>query len=225
MRNNTGTKLWGVFLILIGAGIAGQAFGFWDFNLLFDGWWTLFIIIPCLISIVQNGFNAMNAVGVLIGGVMLLSEQGFIRWALVGKMIFPAILVAVGVTILLRGNAIGERKTSYADIQNGLVNYTVFFGGRDIRLPKEEFKGASITAIFGGVNLDLTDAIIAKDAVIQVTTVFGGVDIRVPYHVTVKEKSTPIFGGVSNKRHYQAVENAPALLVDALCIFGGVDIK
>lgn len=224
MRNNAGTKLWGIFLIIIGIGIAGQAFGVWDFNLLFDGWWTLFIIIPCIISIVQNGFNTANTVGLTVGALLLLSEQNVVRWAVIGKMIFPAILVALGITVLFKSNH-KRQIPIYADAKNGIVNYTAIFGGRDIRFPKEEFNGANITAIFGGINLDLTDALITKDVSVQVSSIFGGTEIRVPAGVAVKENCTPIFGGISNKSKYTAVENAPVIYVQALCMFGGVDIK
>lgn len=226
MRNNAGTKLWGIFLIIIGIGIAGQAFGVWNFDLLFDGWWTLFIIIPCIISIIQNGFNTANTIGIIIGGLLLLSEQNIVRWAMIGRMIFPAILVTLGITVLLKSNSIGKKQIPvYRDAQNGVVNYTVIFGGRDIRFPKAEFNGANITAIFGGINLDLTEAVITKDVTVQVSSIFGGTEIHVPSNAAVKDNCTPIFGGISNKSRNIPAENAPVIYVNALCMFGGVDIK
>ncbi len=54
-------------------------------------------------------------------------------------------------------------------------------------------------AVFGGVDLNLKDARIYHDVVINVTSVFGGGEILVPPNVKVKVSSLPIFGGVSNR--------------------------
>ena len=42
--------LWGVVLILVGGIFALNAFGVTDVEVFFDGWWTLFIIVPCFIG-------------------------------------------------------------------------------------------------------------------------------------------------------------------------------
>ena len=43
--------LWGVVLVLVGGIFALNAFGVTDVESFFDGWWTLFIIFPCLVGI------------------------------------------------------------------------------------------------------------------------------------------------------------------------------
>jgi hypothetical protein len=73
MRNRISNVLWGLFFIIIGVGFAGNLFFDWDFHLFFDGWWTLFIIIPCLISMIQNGFGTASTIGFIIG-VLLLAQ-------------------------------------------------------------------------------------------------------------------------------------------------------
>lgn len=57
MKKKLTNILWGLFFIIIGVGFAGNALGIWDFNLFFPGWWTLLIIIPCFISMIQSGFG------------------------------------------------------------------------------------------------------------------------------------------------------------------------
>ena len=89
----------------------------------------------------------------------------------------------------------------------------------------EEFNGAELTAVFGGVKCDLRNAIIEKDCAITATAVFGGIDIFVPDYVNVKINSNSIFGGVSDKNHRSSVPGAVTLYINATCMFGGVDIK
>ena len=43
--------LWGIAFIFAGVIFALNAFGITDIEIFFDGWWTLFIIIPCLVGI------------------------------------------------------------------------------------------------------------------------------------------------------------------------------
>lgn len=54
--NNFSKMLWGIVLIVIGLIIGLNAFDILSINLFFEGWWTLIIIIPCLIGL----FNGEN---------------------------------------------------------------------------------------------------------------------------------------------------------------------
>ena len=90
----------------------------------------------------------------------------------------------------------------------------------------EVFTGATMNSVFGSVNLDLRSCIINDDVVIECTAVFGGSDIFVPNDVNIKVTSTPIFGGVSNKaRGAKFIPGVPTVYINAVCMFGGVDIK
>ena len=64
--------LWGIALIVIGGIFALNAFGVTDIQLFFDGWWTLFIIVPCCIGIFSEREKTGNIIGLLIGVFLLL---------------------------------------------------------------------------------------------------------------------------------------------------------
>ena len=81
----------------------------------------------------------------------------------------------------------------------------------------------SLNAIFGGIDLDLKNANIVEDKIINATSVFGGINILVPENINIQVKSTSIFGGVNNKTKNK--EEQPTIYVKAFCLFGGVDIK
>ena len=48
---NVRNVLWGIVLIAVGVIIALHAFGVADISIFFDGWWTLFIIVPCTVGL------------------------------------------------------------------------------------------------------------------------------------------------------------------------------
>ena len=165
MRNKLGNVLWGLAFIVAGVGVAGNVAGLWNFNLFFNGWWTLFIIIPCLISMVQNGVNTGNIIGLVIGALLLFDAQNIIPRNLVGKMIFPIILVLIGLSIIFKGNdnkyINSKNKVHQTNTAgNGFINAVGIFWGSEVRPTNEKVTGATATAIFGGVDLDLRNAII-----------------------------------------------------------------
>lgn len=100
MRSRISNILWGLFFVFIGIGFAGNALNLWHFNLFFPGWWTLFIIIPCIISLVQYGYRPGSLIGLIIGVMLLLSRQGFFNPYLVGQLILPVIFIIIGLSIM-----------------------------------------------------------------------------------------------------------------------------
>jgi predicted membrane protein len=100
------------------------------------------------------------------------------------------------------------------------------FSGSEIASHSKEFKGGSVTAIFGGAEVDLRDAMPVADARLDVFTAFGGVEIRVPEGWQVSVKGLPLFGGIDNiTAKEQLPENATLLPVNATALFGGIEIK
>lgn len=97
------------------------------------------------------------------------------------------------------------------------------FGGCDIDCTGEKFEGAKLSAIFGGVDCNLKNAIVENDCEIKARAVFGGVDIIVPPNVNVKVSSVNIFGGTDNKT--TSCEGAPTIYIKCFSMFGGVEIK
>lgn len=223
-----GNALWGIVLIALGVILGLNATGVAHINIFFDGWWTLFIIIPCFIGLIRDNDKVGNLIGLLIGVALLLCCQRVLNFDMIWKLLFPAILVIIGLSLIFK-DAIGSKVT--AEIKNLNKNrskeneYCATFGGQNINLEGQEFKGLDLSAVFGGIKCDLTKAKITGNQVINVSTIFGGADIFVPNNVRVIVKSTPIFGGVSDKTVKPSDENAPIIYVNATCVFGGVDIK
>lgn len=90
---------WGIALIVIGIGFGGEALGLWNFEVFFNGWWTLFIIVPCLINMFESGIKRSNTIGLTIGSLLLLSS-----WNVVPEeLVVPLLLVVIGgVLIFIR---------------------------------------------------------------------------------------------------------------------------
>lgn len=226
MRLKLSNAIWGIIFIILGVGFAGNAFSLWEFNLFFNGWWTLFIIIPCSVSLIKNGYKTSSLIGLLIGVMLLLSAQNFINGELFGKLIVPFIFVLLGISMVLK-NFLGKDRGSHVtiDYQGGTNDHSAIFAGASYNFAGEKFMGTTINAVFGGVEMDLRNAIIDEDVMIHATAVFGGIELWVPSNVRVKVSNVPIFGGVDNKANHSLEKDAPVIYINSTCMFGGIDIK
>ena len=212
----------------MGVIFALNAFEITDIELFFDGWWTLFIIVPCFIGIFSEREKTGNIIGLTIGVFLLLCCQNVLGFDMLWKLAVPAIIVIIGLKLIL-GAVFGDKaiklletsKQSGESIKTGCAT----FSGQDLNFDGEEFSGAELTAVFGGVKCDLRNAVINKDCAITATSVFGGITIFVPDYVNIKVNSNSIFGGVSDKNRRPSVQGAVTVYINATCMFGGVEIK
>ena len=84
----------------------------------------------------------------------------------------------------------------------------------------------NIITIFGGADIDFTDAIFTTPNVtIKILCLFGGDNIYVPENINVVSKAFCILGGIDNKAPSIASRQAPTLTIEGLVLFGGLDIK
>ena len=221
--------LWGIVLIIVGLIWGLNATGITDINIFFDGWWTLFIIVPCFIDLFKESDKTGNIIGILIGVALLLSCQGIINFDIIWQLLFPAILIIIGISIIFKdalGGKVNKEIKKLNEKKNTNNEYCATFSGQTANFDGEKFNGANLTAVFGGVKCDLKNAIIEEDALINACSVFGGIDILVPDNVKVKIKSSSIFGGVDEKKKNK-IENdeAHTIYINATCIFGGAEVK
>lgn len=220
--------LWGIVFIALGLIIAGNVLGITNINIFFYGWWTLFIIIPCFIGLFKDNRKTGNIIGIIIGIALLLACQGILRFDLVWKLLFPGILIIIGISFIFKDTIGGKISQDIKELNKNRRDtneYCATFSEQNVKFDEETFIGADLTAVFGGVKCDLRKAIIEENQVINATSIFGGIEIFVPEDVKVKIKSTPIFGGVSDKTSHSKEEQAHIIYINATCIFGGVEIR
>lgn len=218
--------IWGIVIIALGIILTLNALNVTSITIFFDGWWTLFIIVPCLVGLIKGNNLKGNAIGIFIGVYLLLCCLDIISFGLFWKLLIPVTVLIIGVNLIL-GGVDHKRSSSIRKTlkENGATPEIVFsaFNSNNTSFRGRIFEGAELTAAFGSIRYDLRDAPIDTDSVIDFTCVFGGIDIIVPEGVNVKVHSTSLFGGVSNKTLKN--DSAPTLYVSGLCLFGGVDIK
>ena len=111
---------------------------------------------------------------------------------------------------------------------NDYLRINSIFSGVNKTIVSKDFKGGKITCVFGGTNVDLTQADIQGEAVLKFEIIFGGVKLIVPPHFTVINEIDGVFHGVDDKRKYSASTNSSPdkkLILRGSVLFGGIEIK
>ncbi|HEU4860152.1 MAG TPA: LiaF domain-containing protein [Chitinophagaceae bacterium] len=237
INSRSSNLLTGLFILAIGVlalmrtSIAG--FPRWAF-----GWEILLLAFGLFIGLRHNFRGGAWLVLVLVGGIFLLRR---IYPAFSFNQIWPVVLIVIGLFIILRPRRgwklHGTKKTDGSsdsvfteDIdysKDDFVESTSIFGGAKKIVISKNFKGGTLENIFGGTELDLSQADFTGTAVIELTTIFGGTKLLVPSNWSVKSEAVTIFGGIEDKRRMQTVTEASekTLLIRGTVIFGGIDIK
>ena len=217
----SGRKVFGIILIILGVGFTLQRLNLIDFSSILDGWWPIFVIIIGLIQIMTNSVSKLGGIiMIFIGALIQLRKFDLIDADLI-RFFWPVLLILVGVKILIPKTYSGR---THAD---DTVNCFAVFSSIVNKNESKDFKGGSITAIFGGAEVDLRKAALSPEgALLDLSVAFGGIDIRVPQDWKVVTTGIPIFGGWENKT--ESIENsqpeAPVLEVRCMAAFGGVEI-
>jgi hypothetical protein len=95
------------------------------------------------------------------------------------------------------------------------------FGGGERKGRWRVKRRTNAVAIFGGHDLDMTDAVFeGREVTIYAFAVFGGIDLTVPDAVEVRSQGVGIFGGFAARGGDSPDPNAPVVVVKGLA--GGV---
>lgn len=223
--------IWGLAIIALGVIFGGNALGLFNINIFFTGWWTLFIIVPSVISLFTEDEKITSLAFIAIGVILMLAARDVFSWNVAWKVILATFFIALGLSMLWKNifnskrNAEIHEKVEKLKSEGKVDSQAAIFSGSDRTYNKEEFLGDEIVAVFGGAGLDIRNAVIKKDTSIKVFCLFGGVDIKVPENVQVKSKSGFIFGGISDDRHSKSEKGKYTIYLEAAGGFGGVSIS
>ncbi|GIU96063.1 MAG: hypothetical protein KatS3mg012_2520 [Gaiellaceae bacterium] len=104
------------------------------------------------------------------------------------------------------------------------VALVAIFDGVRLASRAQAFRGGSLLAWFGGIDLDLSAAGLAPGARLRAAAVLGGVSIRVPTGWRVRSEAKALLGGIDVRTGGDESPDAPTLVVEGLALLGGIAI-
>lgn len=119
------------------------------------------------------------------------------------------------------GNA-QSQSTSMEDY----LDTAAVFGGIKKSVYSKNFRGGKVTCVFGGGEINLSQADFTGTAVLELNAIFGGCTLVIPSNWQLKINTTPFFGGIDDKRQQpNVISYDKTLIITGGVVFGGVEIK
>jgi hypothetical protein len=112
---------------------------------------------------------------------------------------------------------------SRGDEESDEVALVAIFDGIDLKSRSQAFRGGSMLAWYGGVAVDLREAVLAPDATLRVHSLFGGIAVRVPPEWRIESSANALMGGVE-VRGAQDGPEVPTLRLEGWALFGGIAV-
>jgi predicted membrane protein len=242
---NKGDGRWiGFILVVVGTAFLLDHMGIVSMDRIFRLWPVILIFAGAVRFLETNCNRVFSVLLILIGTLFLLGNLGYLRFS--WGEIWPVALIAAGATMIwgrtmaYRIPARGENRGTGRGTDMGAaetakdpnaVTATALFGGVERRITISNFKSGTISAMFGGVELDFRSADIeGEEAVLFVEAVFGGIELVVPERWAVIYEGQSIFGGYSDETRppLPEVPGTPAkkrLILRGQALFGGITVK
>jgi hypothetical protein len=120
-------------------------------------------------------------------------------------------------------NPISEADKKRGD--NWLESVTIFGSVKKLVYSKN-FLGGDIVSIFGGAEINLTQADFKGNIVIEMVQIFGGAKLIVPPHWQIRSEMVAVFGGIEDKRAPQnSYDEDKVVILNGTTFFGGIEIR
>jgi len=233
-RNHRNSKVVGG-LIVIAAGVLillnQLGFAFPPFLLS----WKMILIAVGFVMLIKHNFQKTSAyVLIAIGTVFILND--FFPNIIETRFFWPILIIGIGISMIFKNGNLFEKKKkrsmeSTEDLSEvnseDYIKSASLFSGITKKVVSKNFKGATISSVFGGNEINLSQADFTGEAVIDITCVFGGVTLIVPSQWKVKSDLTSVFGGIDDQRPIMVLESISEdklLVLKGACVFGGIEI-
>ena len=220
---NAGRLLVGTVLAAVGVLFLLDSADVLDASGAVSAWWPAAIV-------ALGVFQALSGAGLGGGALALIGIGSGLLGVTTGLFgddawgyVWPAALVLVGLWLILGwGRRLGGAPADDDEIDGIAVLGSALHATRS-----KAFRRASLTAVLGGVTLDLGDAVpIAGGAEVAATAIMGSVVILVPRGWVVEIRGLPLMGGWDDTTDRAAIgPGAPRLEIQALCALGGLEVK
>lgn len=250
-EDRTGRVLGGIIVIAVGIALLASRVGadlpHWLFH------WAMIPIVIGLYVGARHKFRSFGwLIPVAIGVIFILDDYSGLS---VKEYLWPVVIILIGFAIMFkprhhehwrrrrweggrysRGTDSGyatanpdpDPSTTPALGDDVLEGVTIFGSLKKIIISKN-FRGGEAVTIFGGTELNLLQADVNGQIVLELTQVFAGAKLIVPPHWRIQTTDVvSIFGGIEDKRPLPAEGSTDAMkviVIKGVCLFGGIDIK
>jgi len=212
----------GLFLVLKNTGLFPDPL----YHIVFS-WPMLLIAIGLVMTLGATEKTA--GVIVLAVGAFFMIPRIFSETFHMYDMFWPSIFIIIGVIFIVTRRKAWNAASSKGMIGDDYFDYVNVFSGGERQIVSQNFRGGKISAVFGGIEIDLTKAKMAPGRIeLEIACVFGGATIIVPDDWYVTLEVTPVLGGFSDSRKLapgRTYDSSSQLVIKGAVVFGGGELK
>jgi predicted membrane protein len=229
----------GVLIMLLGGTLLADNLGWIEARHVLRSLWPL-VLVAIGVGMVRRPQHRRSREGgwvlITVGIWIFLSKLGWVHVSL-GQLLLPAIFLFVGGVLVFRSlrgpdDAVSKSSSSETSGDAAAADHAEFvrsfamLSGVELRPVSRPFRGADLSAVMGGIKLDLGSARMEGDsAVIEVFAFWGGVEIYVPPDWTVTSEVTTLLAGFIDKRRPTSVVPTKTLVIKGMVVMSGVELK
>jgi predicted membrane protein len=220
----------GLIIIAIGASILADNLGWISARYVLRILWPL-AVVGIGLSMTRDTAPRRRTWGVVIiivGVWNLLDNLGWLHinfW----QLLFPVCLLFLGGTLVWRARHADSEVSDpnrNADEPAEFVRTVALMSFSEIRPVSRPFRGGDLSAIMGGVRIDLRDARMEGDvATLDLFGFWGGIEIYLPPDWTVTSRVTTFLGGFFDARRPTSVVPTKTLIVRGTNVMSGIEVK
>lgn len=248
LSNNEGSRIaGGLILVGVGAFLLLRNIGFSLPGWLFS--WPMILILVGIYSGFKHNFKN-NSWIIIIGVGMFFLVSEFIPNLGLEPLFWPLVIIGLGLVFILRPRNSGwlnfkkdiqytqwknvpdtsaQHQTDIASTDsNDYLMVRSVFSGVVKKVVSKNFQGGHISCVFGGAEIDLTQADFSGQILLKLEAVFGGIKLIVPPHWAIQNEIEGVFHGVDDKRRFNpdaAINPGKVLVLKGSAVFGGIEIK
>jgi Domain of unknown function (DUF5668) len=232
-RINERTPVGLILLIVGGALLARQA------GVLFPSWmftWEMLVIVVGLTVGIVNRFRDFAWIIIIAVGVFFLMDDVYPP---IKHFVWPVVIILLGLVILLKSSQ--QKKTMIATDTPAVTNTPIITTAQSYKedvldvvavlgamkkvVFSKNFKGGEVVCVFGGAEINLSQADFEGTIKIEIVAIFGGTKLIVPPHWQIRSEAVAILGGVDDRRDPVASANSDKVIIlDGTAICGGIEI-
>jgi len=216
--------VFGLLIILVGVVFTLDNFGMVDSERFFR-YWPSGLILLGIARLWQarhyDGGGFMGALLIGVGAWLQLEVLDYVDQSVFD--LWPLLLIVAGGALVWQG--FRGRRGRLAPTSGATINAMAVLAGVERGSNSAAFRGGELTAFMGGCEIDLRQAAIHGEAVIDVFAMWGGIDIRVPENWRVIGRVTPIMGAFEDKTRAPQGAVVHTLVIRGFVLMGGVEVK
>jgi predicted membrane protein len=193
--------------------------------------WQALLIGTGFVQLIGKPRKFWSSIALIFIGSIFLYSKFYVLPVDAKLIVWPALLIFLGLIVLskARHEKSWNKRLKKTTLNSDSIDDTSIFGSNKYSVRTKQFNGGQSTCIFGGSEIDFSNAELNEgENIFEITCIFGGLKLLFPADWNVIISVDSILGGVSDKRQIvtdKHIDYTRSLTIKGTCVFGGAEIE